>query len=159
MPPGPDPARIDGTRIAKGERWRCTVTASDGAAHGPPATAQRTVANTPPGPAMIRLQPAAPRAGHPVRCEIVSKSEDVDRDGVRYRFSWQRNGVGQPFATSSQEVPPRLVKAGDRWRCLVTPTDGSEDGPQAGSEEVLVLPDEQGVVQPVSRRPRGRSLR
>jgi hypothetical protein len=158
VPPGPDPARVDGSRIAKGERWRCTATPSDGAARGAPASAERIVANTPPGPATIRLQPAAPRAGRPVRCEIVSKSEDADRDAVRYRFAWQRNGVGQPFAASSQEVPPRLVKAGDRWRCLVTPTDGSEDGSQAGSEEVLVLPEEQ-VVQPVSNRPRGRSLR
>jgi hypothetical protein len=158
VPPGPDPARVDGSRIAKGERWRCTATPSDGAVRGAPASAERIVANTPPGPATIRLQPAAPRAGRPVRCEIVSKSEDADRDAVRYRFAWQRNGVGQPFAASSQEVPPRLVKAGDRWRCLVTPTDGSEDGSPAGSEEVLVLPEEQ-VVQPVSNRPRGRSLR
>jgi hypothetical protein len=159
VPPGPDPARVDGTKVAKGERWRCTATASDGAARGAPASAERTIANTPPGPATIRLQPAAPRAGQPVRCEIASRSEDVDRDAVRYRFSWQRNGVGQPFAASSQEVPPRLVKAGDRWRCLVTPTDGSEDGPPAGSEELLVLPGEQGVTQPVSDRPRGRAIR
>jgi hypothetical protein len=159
VPPGPDPARVDGSKIAKGERWRCTATPSDGAARGVPGSAERLVANTPPGPATVRLEPAEPRAGQPVRCEVVSKSEDEDRDAVRYRFAWQRNGVGQPFAASSQEVPPRLVKAGDRWRCLVTPTDGSEDGPQAGSEEAPVMAEQQPIVQPAAGRPRGRSLR
>ncbi|HET8540348.1 MAG TPA: hypothetical protein VFL83_10800, partial [Anaeromyxobacter sp.] len=159
MPPGPDPARVDGSKIAKGERWRCTATPSDGAVQGPPSSAERIVGNTPPGPAVIRLSPAAPKGGQPLRCELVSKSEDPDRDGVRYRFAWQRNGVSQPFAESSQEVPPRLVKAGDRWRCLVTPTDGVEDGPQAGSEEVFVLPEEPIAVQPAGGRTRERSSR
>jgi hypothetical protein len=57
---------------------------------------------------------------------------------VKYRFTWQRNGQPQPFAESSVEVPVRLVRAGDRWRCVVVPTDGDLDGPEAGSEEALV---------------------
>ena len=59
-------------------------------------------------------------------------------DTVKYRFTWQRNGQPQPFAESSVEVPVRLVRAGDRWRCRVVPTDGDLDGPEAGSEEALV---------------------
>jgi len=65
---------------------------------------------------------------------------DPDGDTIRYRFTWQRNGVPQPFAETSQEVPARLVKAGDRWRCVVVPTDGDLDGPETGSEEALVAP-------------------
>jgi outer membrane protein assembly factor BamB len=137
---GADPARIDGSRVAKGRRWRCTATPSDGTAAGAPASAAAVVANSPPGPLSVRLEPAAPRQGQALRCEVVVKSEDPDGDAVRYRFAWQRNGAAQPFAESSQEVPQRLVRAGDRWRCTVTPSDGSEDGPPAGSEEVLVLP-------------------
>jgi hypothetical protein len=149
MQAGPDPARVDATRVAKGERWRCTVTPTDGTTPGPAASAERLVANTPPGPAVVRLEPATPKAGEPVRCEFVMKSDDPDGDAVRYRFSWQRNGVAQPFADSSQEVPPRLVKAGDRWRCSVTPTDGSEDGPVGGSEEAQVVPGEVEADRPV----------
>lgn len=138
--PGDVTARIAGARVAKGKRWKCTATPSDGTAAGGPGSAQVVVANTPPGPLLVRLDPAAPRSGQPIRCEVTAKSEDPDGDPVRYRFAWERNGLGQPFAESSTEVPPRLVRAGDRWRCIVTPTDGAEDGPAAGTEEALVLP-------------------
>ena len=140
MPAGPEPARMEASRIAKGDRWRCAVTPSDGTAAGPAGSGERLVLNSPPGPARIRLEPEAPRAGQVIRCMISGKSEDVDGDAVRYRFAWLRDGVQQPFAESAQEVPQRLVKAGDRWRCQVTPTDGSDDGPASGSEEALVLP-------------------
>ena len=53
---------------------------------------------------------------------LCAKSEDADGDAVRYRFGWLRNGAAQPFAESSMEVPARLAKAGDRWRCTVVPT-------------------------------------
>jgi hypothetical protein len=136
--PGSDPARVEASRIAKGQKWRCTATPSDGSAAGPAGAAELVVANTPPGPAMVRLVPEAAREGQPMRCDIASNSEDSDGDAVRYRFAWHRNGSAQPFAETSQEVPARLVKAGDRWRCTVTPTDGTDDGPAAGSEEVHI---------------------
>jgi hypothetical protein len=147
---GPDPSRADRSRVAKGERWKCTATPTDGSVTGPAASAERLVSNTPPGPAVVRLEPGTPKAGEPIRCEIVAKSEDPDGDHVRYRFSWQRNGVAQPFADSSQEVPARLVKGGDRWRCSVTPTDGAEDGPIAGSEEVRVAAEPESPERPGS---------
>ncbi len=156
---GADPTRVEAAKLAKGDRWRCAVTPSDGALAGASAAAERTVVNTPPGPAIARIQPALPRAGDPIRCEIASRAEDADGDAVRYRFSWQRNGATQPFAESAHEVPARLVKAGDRWRCLVTPTDGSEDGPTTGTEEALVSSDAPGSVPPVSERPAERPLR
>jgi hypothetical protein len=133
-----DSSRIEAGRIAKDERWRCTATPSDGTAAGPAGSAERTVLNTPPGPGRVRLAPAVPRAGQPLRCELTTKSEDEDGDALRYRFSWVRNGAVQPFAESSQEVPGRLIKAGERWRCRVTPTDGRDDGPETSSEEAIV---------------------
>jgi hypothetical protein len=158
--PGTDPARVEGARVVRGDRWRCTVTPTDGTTAGAPASAERVVANTPPGPAVVRLEPAAPRAGEAVRCVIVTRSEDPDGDPVRYRFSWQRDGVAQPFADTSQDVPARLVRAGDRWRCSVTPTDGSEDGPVAGTEELAIGPrDDQGGAAPASLSSAGRAVR
>jgi hypothetical protein len=147
---GSDPARVDGSRVAKGDRWRCTATPSDGTVQGPAGTAERIVANTPPGPVLVRLDPGSPRAGEPIRCDLVTKSEDPDGDGVRYRFVWQRNGTAQSFAESSQEVPPRLAKEGDRWRCIVTPTDGTDDGPSSSTEEVAVVP---GTGEAIVDRP------
>jgi len=138
--PGPDPARIEAERVTKGKRWKCTVTPTDGTAPGPSASTLVAIANSPPGPLLVRIQPAAPRQGDAVRCEVVSKSEDPDGDAVRYRYAWERNGAAQPFADTSAEVPARLVKAADRWRCTVIPTDGTDDGPPGGTEEVVVAP-------------------
>jgi hypothetical protein len=116
------------------------VTANDGAADGAPAQAERTIANSPPGPAQARVTPAVPRPGAPLRCEVVQKAEDPDGDPVHYLFSWVRNGEPQSFAAGTDEVPVRLVRAGDRWRCVVTASDGDASGPPTGSPEVLVRP-------------------
>jgi hypothetical protein len=157
--PGAEPARVDPSRVAKGKRWRCTVTPSDGSGAGASSSAQAVVANRPPGAVAGRIEPAAPRQGEPLRCEIAARSDDPDGDPVRYRYAWQRNGVPQPFSETSQEVPPRLVKAGDRWRCAVTPTDGSEDGPPSATEEAVVLPPAEPPRSTVPDRPSKRAVR
>ena len=101
--PGADPARVDPSRVAKGERWRCTATPTDGSAAGPATSAERGD-----GEHARRerrssgVEPSAPRQGEPFRCEIVAKSEDPDGDSVRYRSTWQRNGAAQPFAESAR---------------------------------------------------------
>jgi hypothetical protein len=149
---------VDASRVGKGKRWRCTVTPSDGGGAGAAASAEVVVANRPPGPALARVAPPAPTEGAPFRCEIAARSDDPDGDPVRYRYAWQRNGVAQPFAETSEEVPPRLVKAGDRWRCTVTPTDGSEDGPSSATAETVILPPVQGPRSaPPVRASRGAS--
>ncbi|MFO0582932.1 MAG: FG-GAP-like repeat-containing protein [Anaeromyxobacter sp.] len=135
---GADPARVAPPALAKGERWRCSATPSDGTLAGPAGWAEKVIANTPPGPPRVRIVPATPKAGQALRCEIVTPGVDVDGDVVRYRWRWQKNGSVQPFAESSQEVPSRLVRPGDRWRCTATPTDGADLGPEGGSEEVTV---------------------
>jgi hypothetical protein len=124
--------------VKKGQKFQCTVTPGDGRQNGTPGRAERTIANSPPGPTRLAIEPWNPVEGNTVRCDVTAKAEDPDGDTVKYRFSWRRNGQPQPFAESSVEVPVRLVKAGDRWRCLVVPTDGDLDGPEAGSEEVLI---------------------
>ncbi|BDG10434.1 FG-GAP repeat domain-containing protein [Anaeromyxobacter paludicola] len=136
--PGDDPSRIPGAQVHKGDRWRCAVTASDGAAQGQPGQAERKVANTPPGPAVVRIAPASPRVGEPLRCELATRSTDPDGDAIRYRYAWVKNGVAQSFAESSAEVPGRLVKLADHWRCTATPFDGDQNGPAASSAEVSV---------------------
>jgi hypothetical protein len=152
LPAGADPARVPPERLKKGQRWRCAVTPTDGALDGPVARADRTVLDTPPGPARVRVAPAAPRPGEALRCEVVQRSEDADGDRVSYAFSWWRNGEAQPFAALSEEVPARLVRAGDVWRCAVTPSDGEASGPLSGSLEVTVR-GAPAPSEPVSRGP------
>jgi hypothetical protein len=133
-----DPRVVPAAQAKKGDRFRCTATPRDGRMDGAPGRAEKQVANSAPGPTRVTLDPWDPVEGKPVRCSVTAKSEDPDGDTVKYRFTWQRNGQAQPFAESSVEVPVRLVRAGDRWRCLVVPTDGDLDGPEAGSEEALI---------------------
>jgi hypothetical protein len=138
VPPGADPAKVAASLTSRGDRFRCAATPSDGSLPGPAATIERTISNSAPGPARVRVNTSTPKAGQAISCEIVKKAEDPDSDKIRYRYRWQRNGVAQPFAESSEEVPARLLRTGDRWRCLVTPTDGDLDGPESGSEEALI---------------------
>jgi hypothetical protein len=133
-----DPRVVPGAQVKKGDRWRCSVTPNDGQKDGAAGVANAEVVNSAPGPTRLGLEPSVPVEGKPIRCQVLAKAEDPDGDTVKYRFTWQRNGQPQPFAESSVEVPARLVRAGERWRCLVVPTDGELDGPEAGSEEVLV---------------------
>ena len=135
---GSDPGRVPASSLRKGERWRCNVTPSDGTLAGTAGFAERVISNTAPGPARVRVLPESPQPGQALRCDIVAKGDDIDGDTVRYRYRWSRNGAPQPFAESSQEVPSRLVRAGDRWRCTAITTDGTDDGPEGGSEEVTV---------------------
>lgn len=152
-----DPRVVPASLVKKGDEYRCTVTPRDGRTDGAPGRAERKISNSPPGPTRVALEPWAPVEGKPLRCAVTAKSEDPDGDTVKYRFTWQRNGQTQPFAESSVEVPVRLVRAGERWRCVVVPTDGDLDGPEAGSEEALVgsataAPTEgspQGLEEPI----------
>jgi len=140
LPLQADPARQPASVTSRGDRLKCAATPSDGSIPGPAASTERTIANTPPGPARVRIAPERIVAGQPIRCEVTKKSEDPDGDAVRYRYHWQRNGASQPFAETSDEVPTRMLKAGDRWRCSVVPTDGDKDGPESGSEERQIPP-------------------
>jgi hypothetical protein len=134
----PGPGKMSQVATRKGDRFRCSITPSDGTLQGPAGFAERVIGNSPPGPARVELTPSPPVAGQPLRCKVVGPSVDPDGDPVHYRHRWQRNGTAQPFAETSEEVPVRMLRAGDRWRCLVTPTDGDLDGPESGSEEVQV---------------------
>jgi hypothetical protein len=114
------------------------VTPDDGVDQGPPGQADRTVGNSPPGPARVRIVPASPKVGQALRCEVFEKAVDPNGDPVRYRYGWVRNGEPQPFAETADEVPLRLVKSGDRWRCQAVPSDGDLSGPVCASGEVVV---------------------
>ncbi len=137
--PGSAAATLPRLATTRGDRFRCAATPSDGSLPGPAASAERTISNTPPGPARVRVAPQAPKVGQALRCEVEVKAQDPDGDSVRYRYRWQRNGTNQPFSESTDEVAPRMLRPGDRWRCSVVPSDGDMDGPESGSEEVEVL--------------------
>lgn len=137
-PPPREPSVVPPEATVRGQKWRCEVTAADAEGPGPAGGDERTIGNTPPSQTAVRVVPAAPGAGATLRCEIAQPATDPDGDSVEYRYQWLKNGVAQPFSPSSVEVPGRLVKDDDLWRCVVTPTDGQGDGPAAESTDVLI---------------------
>lgn len=132
------PHLVPAEQTKRDQRWTCEVTPKDDVASGPAASAEVRILNTPPSAPAVRVSPERPRAGEPLQCKVVEPSRDRDRDKVRYRFAWFKDGVEQAFAPTSTEVPARMVKSKDIWRCELVPSDGTEDGPRAVSVDVVV---------------------
>ncbi len=133
-----DPSVLPASSIKKGQGYRCEVVASDGEAQSAAVKSEARYQNSAPGPAIVRVVPETPVTGATLSCELVQQASDPDGDKLRYRYGWSKNGVEQSFADSSAQVPSRLVKAGDIWRCLVVASDGEADGAQAQSPEVII---------------------
>lgn len=135
---GAEPSSLEPGRIRRGETWRCTAVASDGAQNSPPGWAEVKVGNGPPLAPRLRIGPRPARPGDQLACEILEASKDPDAASVSYRFLWLKDDAPQPFAASSSTVPGRLVHQGERWSCQAKPTDGEAEGPLASGGEVLV---------------------
>lgn len=122
----------------RGEVWSCALTAHDGTAEGPAANAEARIDNTPPTVPHVGLQPEAPQAGDTIRCNLAMPSSDLDGDKITYSYVWLRNGERQGFATTSAEVPGRLVKSRDIWQCRVLAADAIANSKDALSPEIVV---------------------
>jgi len=124
-------------RTSHGDTWRCVVTPSDGTLDGPPAEAS-VIINRPPGAPTVSITPAHPTTDNKLHCEV-SESTDPDGDSLTYRYQWYKNGVIRPVRTWPNIAAWR-TSPGDEWRCVVTPTDGMEDGPTAEATVVINRP-------------------
>jgi hypothetical protein len=138
---GREVAGVDGNVLGdehtgKGDTVRCVVTPWDGEQVGESATADATVVNRAPGPPVVRVEPGEPRAGQPLECRVATQSRDPDGDSVTYDFAWFKDGIKQGAASS--ELPGRLVRKNDIWRCEAVPSDTVAAGPKATSGDVVV---------------------
>jgi hypothetical protein len=128
----------DGDRLQAGQTWRCTVTPFDGRDDGKPVWAERLIQNSPPTTPRARIVPMVAKGGDTLTCDVTKPATDVDRDPIQYRFYWQRNGSDQNFATTSHQIPARLVKYKDIWQCFVSAFDGKEEGKRGASEPIQI---------------------
>ncbi|MBI5511202.1 MAG: VCBS repeat-containing protein [Deltaproteobacteria bacterium] len=129
---------VSAAATKRGETWQCEVTVSDGSATSGPVLAKTVVRNSAPTPPRVKVTPEGPRPGQELACVIDAESKDIDGDPVHYRYVWSKDGVAQPFSPSSTNVPGRLVKLNDLWRCEVTPADNAANGAAAVSADVVV---------------------
>ncbi|MGI5861018.1 MAG: FG-GAP-like repeat-containing protein [Myxococcales bacterium] len=132
------PWKLPATGVGKQHSYRCEVTPRDSEAKGAVASAEGRYRNSPPTQPSVRLMPDQPAPDDTLVCKIIAEAADPDGDQVRYRYHWWKNGVQQSFAQSTTQVPARLVKAGDIWKCGVVPSDSETEGPAATSGDVIV---------------------
>ena len=106
--------------------WKCIVTPNDGIANGESGEDSATILNTPPTRPVIDVTPDSPDTTDDLICTIITPSYDLDGDTITYRFYWYRNNVLQ---FTGETVLSLITEEGETWKCVVTPNDGTEDGP------------------------------
>jgi len=87
------------------------------------------VGNQPPDGARILIGPDNPTTVDDLEVAITYQSKDPDEDTVSYTYAWFSNGSNRPDI-DGPTVPASETAKGDIWRVIVTPTDGTLDGPQ-----------------------------
>ncbi len=122
--------------FVKGDVVRVTCTPNDGEDAGSPVTSEVTIGNAAPTAATATITPTSPGADANVRC-AGSGSTDADGDSVSYSYQWYKDGVLQPACVWPGVCEDR-TSSGDVWRCVVTPSDGTEDGPSGEASATIV---------------------
>ncbi len=118
-----------------GETWRCVATPTDGKDDGPSGENSVNV-NGPPVPApTVTITPSKPTTRQSLRC-AASGSDDPDGDPFIYKYQWYKDGVLQPLR-KWPTVTAKWTQPGETWKCVVTPTDGRNDGP-TGENSVTI---------------------
>ncbi|MEZ6318680.1 MAG: peptidoglycan DD-metalloendopeptidase family protein [Phycisphaerales bacterium] len=89
--------------------------------------------NRPPEPIGVSFEPAAPAPDDVIRCVVDSAQvlDDLDWDLVRYRYQWYVDGSPVRDVTSaarSDVLERGLAAVGEDVACVVTPSDGKDDG-------------------------------
>lgn len=112
------------------ERVDLIVTLQGASGSGPAG-----VGNRPPTAPVVSIGPANPTAANGLFCKAEG-SVDPDGDVVTYRYQWDRNGTLMADRIYAG-LAATWTKAGQTWRCVVTPTDGNADGPSAEATVVI----------------------
>lgn len=115
---------------------------SDGSTTTTQSSATTVILNTPPSAYNVLITPAAPVAGlDDLVC--VAQGNDVDGDSITFGYAWTADGVSTSYTTDT--VPATDIAEGEVWECIVTPNDGTDDGP-TNSASVTVGADVEGAT-------------
>ncbi len=133
------PGRIYRTLAARwtrlGQVWRCIVTPNDGADDGPTGEDEVTIGSTISQPT-VDVTPDDPTNKQNLVANA-SGSADADGDPVTYEYAWFKDGVRQPDLNGMRIIRAWRTRPGQIWRCVVTPTDGTNNGPT--SEDTVTI--------------------
>ncbi len=125
------------SRTAKDKVWKCLVTPNDGTADGDSGEDSVTVVNSPPTEPTVDVTPDSPDTDDDIVCTITGPSTDPDDgDVITYNYEWYEKNTLQPELTSDT-ILSSLTESGQEWKCVVTPNDGTVDGP-SGQDSVTL---------------------
>ena len=94
-------------------------------------------ANHLPTAPVVDVTPDSPYTTDDLLCSIITPSTDTDGDTVSYSYAWYKDDVLQASLTTNT-VDDTLTTKGETWKCVVTPNDGSADGP-TDDDQVTIL--------------------
>lgn len=115
-----------GTDFAKGDGVRCELTPWDGEDEGEPVLSDEVVAdNAPPEVRSAHVDPAAPTTVDDLTV-VLDEVYDADGDEVDLRYGWSVNGR---LVSTSDGLSAERTTRGDRVTVTLTPTDGTDVGP------------------------------
>jgi hypothetical protein len=86
---------------------------------------------------VVDVTPDSPYTTDDLLCSITTPSTDADGDTVSYSYAWYKDDVLQASLTTNT-VDDTLTTKGETWKCVVTPNDGSADGP-TDDDQVTIL--------------------
>jgi len=124
---------------AKGERWKCSVRAGDGAGFGGWAEAEFRIGNTPPGVPTLTVTPRAPGSAGNLVASVVP-IEDPDGDVIKYAFRWVLGGKTKRLTVSSSPtdtLPEAYTRRDQVWSCVAWVGDGTALSAEATVEVTI----------------------
>jgi hypothetical protein len=93
--------------------------------------------NRPPTAPTIEITPTPTYTVDDLNCTIKYQSPDPDGDSIIYIYQWYKDGILQPELTGNT-VPNQLTNKTETWKCIVTPYDGKDYGPQAEAQATIL---------------------
>lgn len=139
-------AALPASATTDGEVWAVEVSASDGLAIGPLATASVRILNSAPSLTRASITPDPARRGDTLTC-TASGYADADGDTDLTTFAWTVDGVAA--GTGATLTAPFIV--GALVACTATPNDGKDTG--APLTDSVVIEDSLPVVTSVTLSP------
>ena len=127
-------ATIASADTARGQRWKLAVTPTDGRADGTAATAEVTIANTPPTLAAVSISPTMATANDPLTA-MTSGEQDDDGDPIAVTLRWFVAGTETHTGAT---LAAGAARNGQQVFVRATPNDGIEDGPSIDSAPIVI---------------------
>ena len=136
---GATSSTLASSNYVKGDVITVSITPNDGTIDGTPmVSAGATISNSLPSQPTVAVAPSTAYDASELTCNPTG-STDADTDSITYTYAWQKDAVVQGALTTNT-VSASSTSAGETWKCVATPNDGTADG-TAGEGSVTILSD------------------